>query len=122
MGENIYASETVCSKFRLIRFIDGVSSQDNASNNKRAMKLGSKFVAVWFAKNTLQLAITDIFKSKAGNIEINDYFEKKYGRISEFSNNELQEASKMTNITAILAVLANATRWNSTEASLLSLL
>ena len=50
--------------------------QDNASNNKKAMKLGSEFVPVWCAIHTLQLAITDSFKSKVGNMEVKDLLEK----------------------------------------------
>ena len=127
-GENIHMDlKHFAQKLGLINSMMLYLLQDNASNNKKAMKLGSEFVPVWCAIHTLQSAITDSFKSKVGNIEIKDLLEKcqklaKYCRSSEFSNNELQEACKTTNITYIRPVLANATRWNSTEANLSSLL
>lgn len=91
---------------------------DNASNNKKAMRLSDDYLPVWCCNHTLQLAIGDSFKAKLGQVSIKRILTKckavsKLVRRSEANRDALKEACEVTNTAFILPFKPGATRWNS---------
>ena len=101
---------------------------DNASNNKKAMRLGAgDFIPLWCAIHTLQLSIKDAMKVKIGQIKVRQVVSKcrsvsNLVRRSEGNRDALKQACLQTNTDFILPIKPGATRWNSTEANLHSCL
>ena len=101
---------------------------DNASNNKKAMRLGrGEYVPLWCAIHTLQLSIKDAMKVKIRQIRVQKVVAKcksvsNLVRRSEGNKDALKKACIKTNTDFILPTKPGVTRWNATEANLHSCL
>ena len=98
---------------------------DNAANNVKAMELTKMFEAIPCSIHTLQLAVCDSFKASIQLKKVSDVLKKNnklvnFVRRSEARLNELKDACKAVNITFIIPVKPNDTRWNSEFSSLMS--
>ena len=93
---------------------------DNASNNKLAIKMSPGLEGYYCNIHSLQLCVRDVFKTTVQTIEVKKVIAKcqdlaKFVRMSEKRNNELKESCQKTNIAYKLPQKHNATRWNSME-------
>jgi len=106
--------------------LDGVDVQrfvvlDNASINKKAVRLAKDYVkGLWCVCHTLALVVTDLFKASANHTRIKRVLQKCQGvavliHRSEQNKLTLKNACTILDTPYKLPVLANATRWNSTD-------
>ena len=102
---------------------------DNASNNKKAMRVSSEYVPLWCVIHTLQLCITDSLKVKIGMISVTRVLVKckeisKLVRRSEANRDDLRRACQATRPPTdfILPHKPGDTRWNSKNENLRSVL
>ena len=101
---------------------------DNASNNKKAIRLGTgSFNPVWCACHTIQLSIKDALKVKLGMVSINRVLDKcrdvcRLVRRSETNRDALKQACQINEETFILPKKPINIRWNSIDDMVASIL
>jgi len=93
---------------------------DNAANNKCAVRLSSKFEAMWCTNHTLNLAVKDLYKKTEENVETTKVLKKckalaKSVRKSGNQLDDLSDACTNTNTPNILPKKSQNTRWNSLQ-------
>ena len=101
---------------------------DNASNNKKAIRLGTgRFNPVWCSCHTIQLSIKDALKVKLGMVSINRVLDKfrdicRLIRRSEPNRDAVKQACQINDETFILPKKPIDIRWNSIDDMVASIL
>lgn len=101
---------------------------DNASNNKKAMRLGSgDFNPVWCCCHTIQLSVKDAFKIKLGTISVGRVLDKcrdvcRLVRRSEPNRDALKMACQINEESFIIPKKPIEIRWNSIDDMVASIL
>ena len=121
-------------KLRMKKFMENIGldkpgirrivTLDNASNNRKMVRISQDLMeGVWCINHTLALAVKDLFKKTAGDIQIKAMLRKcqavaVFVHRSELNKNALKKACAETKIRYRLPSLAVNTRWNSTDDNL----